>query len=304
MAKLIIGSRGSKLALTQTHHMRDQLCSLHADLEVEVEIIRTVGDVNRAPLRSFGGQGVFTKELENALLDGRVDLAVHSLKDLPTRFHADLDIIATPPREDVRDALIADASHPTLSQLPQGALVGTGSPRRQTQLRALRPDLELTEIRGNLDTRIDKVNRGECSAIVLAAAGLHRLGWQHHISAYLSPEEMLPAAGQAALGLQMRRDHPLKEYVAALDDAETHHSVRAERSLLRALRGGCHAPVAAWGRIEDGQLVLDGRVGHSSGTPLLHAQLKGAVGEDEELGIALADELRALGADEIIESAQ
>ena len=302
MAKLIIGSRGSQLALTQTRHMHDQLCAIHADLEVEIEIIRTTGDENRAPLRSFGGQGVFTKELENALLEGRVDLAVHSLKDLPTQFHTDLDIVATPPREDVRDALVSGASHPTLSTLPEGALVGTGSPRRQTQLRALRPDLQLTEIRGNLNTRIDRVTQGELAAIVLAAAGLHRLGWEHHISAYLSTEQMLPAAGQAALGLQMRGDHPLRERVAALNDADTRQAVRAERSLLRNLRGGCHAPVAAWGRVENERLVLDGRVGHSSGNPLLHAQLKGAIDESETLGIALAENLRALGADQIIES--
>ena len=302
MAKLIIGSRGSQLALTQTRYMSDQLCAIHTDLEVEIEIIRTTGDGSRVPLRSFGGQGVFTKELENALLEGRVDLAVHSLKDLPTQFHPDLDIVATPQREDVRDALVSSASHPTLSTLPEGALVGTGSPRRQTQLRALRPDLQLTEIRGNLDTRIEKVTQGEFSAIVLAAAGLHRLGWQQHISCYLSPEEMLPAAGQAALGLQMRGDHQLRARVAVLNDADTHQAVRAERSLLRTLRGGCHAPVAAWGRVEDTQLVLDGRVGHSSGTPLLHAQLKGAIDEGEALGVALAEKLRALGADQIIES--
>ena len=302
MTKLIIGSRGSQLALTQTRYMCDQLCAIHTDLEVEIEIIRTTGDGSHAPLRSFGGQGVFTKELENALLEGRVDLAVHSLKDLPTQLHPDLDIVATPPREDVRDALVSSASHPTLSTLPKGALVGTGSPRRQTQLRALRPDLQLTEIRGNLDTRIEKVTQGKFSAIVLAAAGLHRLGWQQHISCYLSPEEMLPAAGQAALGLQMRGDHQLRARVAVLNDADTHQAVRAERSLLRTLRGGCHAPVAAWGRVEDTQLVLDGRVGHSSGIPLLHAQLKGAIDEAQALGVALAEELRALGADQIIES--
>ena len=275
---------------------------MHTDLEVEIEIIRTTGDGSSAPLRSFGGQGVFTKELENALLDGRVDLAVHSLKDLPTQFHSDLDIVATPPREDVRDALISNASHLTLINLPEGALVGTGSPRRQTQLRALRPDLQLTEIRGNLETRIDKVTQGEFAAIVLAAAGLHRLGWEHHISAYLSTDQMLPAAGQAALGLQMRSNHPLRARVAALNDTDTHQAVRAERSLLRTLRGGCHAPVAAWGRVEDSLLVLDGRVGHSSGTPLLHTQLKGAIDESEALGVALAEKLRALGADQIIES--
>ena len=299
--KLTIGSRGSKLALTQTHHVRDQLRALHEDLEVEVEIIRTTGDRSGSSLRSFGGQGVFTKELENALLDGRVDLAVHSLKDLPTQFHADLEIVATPPREDVRDALVAGTAYSALSELPEGAVVGTGSPRRQTQLRALRGDLELVDIRGNLDTRIDKVARGECAAILLAAAGLHRLGWQHHISAYLPASDMLPAAGQAALGLQMRTDHPLRAYVAALDDASTHQSISAERSLLRTLRGGCHAPVAAWARIEEDLLVLEGRVGHPSGAPLLHARRSASPDGAEALGAQLAEDLRAQGADSIIQ---
>lgn len=301
MAKLIIGSRGSKLALTQTHHMRDQLRQLHEDLDVDVEIIRTTGDGSRDSLRSFGGQGVFTKELEKALLDGRVDLAVHSLKDLPTRFNTALAIVATPPREDVRDALIAGPAYSELGDLPEGACVGTGSPRRQTQLRALRPDLDLVDIRGNLDTRIGKVASGECTAVILAAAGLHRLGWQQHISAYLSTQDMLPAAGQAALGLQMRTDHPLRDRVAALNDVPTHCAVRAERSLLQTLRGGCHAPVAAWARIEDDRLVLDGRVGDPSGNPLLHAQRSGPADEPESLGAALAEDLRTQGADHLIQ---
>ena len=301
--KLIIGSRGSKLALTQTHHIRDQLTASDPALEVEVEIIRTTGDVSTGSLRSFGGQGAFTKELENALLDGRVDLAVHSLKDLPTQFHADLEIIATPPREDVRDVLVAGPIQ-SLDELPEGARVGTGSPRRQTQLRALRPDLDLIDIRGNLDTRIGKVAAGECAAILLAAAGLHRLGWQEHISAYIPAESLLPAAGQAALGLQMRSDNPLRHHVAALNDVATFQAISAERSLLRNLRGGCHAPVAAWARIENGQLVLDGRVGHPSGTPLLHGQLSAEPTDAEALGQRLADILRQQGADSLIQQSQ
>jgi hydroxymethylbilane synthase len=300
--KLIIGSRGSKLALTQTHHIRDQLSALHADLYIEVEIISTTGDTSTGSLRNFGGQGVFTKELENALLDHRVDLAVHSLKDLPTQIHADLEIVATPPREDIRDVLIAQKAR-SLDELPADARVGTGSPRRQTQLRALRPDLELADIRGNLDTRINKVANGDYDAIILAAAGLHRLGWQEHISAYLPAEHMLPAAGQAALGLQMRRMHPLRELVAALDDDDTHIAVSAERSLLKTLRGGCHAPVAAWARCQGSDLVIDGIVGHPSGDPILRAQLSAARNnvDAEALGRRLAEMLRARGADALIQ---
>jgi hydroxymethylbilane synthase len=299
--KLIIGSRGSKLALTQTHHIREQLQALHPELDVEVEIIRTTGDASSGSLRSFGGQGVFTKELENALLDGRVDLAVHSLKDLPTQFHADLEIIATPPREDVRDVLIAGAIK-SIDDLATGARVGTGSPRRQTQLRALRPDLDLVDIRGNLGTRIGKVAAGECAAVLLAAAGLHRLGWQEHISAYIPTESMLPAAGQAALGLQMRSDNSLRQRVAVLNDLPTFQAITAERSLLRSLRGGCHAPVAAWARLQGEQLVLDGRVGHPSGSPLLHSQLDADPDDAEALGQRLAEVLREQGADSIIQN--
>ena len=301
--KLIIGSRGSKLALTQTHHIRDQLIASDPALDVEVEIIRTTGDVSTGSLRSFGGQGAFTKELENALLDVRVDLVVHSLKDLPTQFHADLEIIATPPREDVRDVLVAGPIQ-SLDELPEGARVGTGSPRRQTQLRALRPYLDLIDIRGNLDTRIGKVAAVECAAILLAAAGLHRLVWQEHISAYIPAESLLPAAGQAALGLQMRSDNPLRHHVAALNDVATFQAISAERSLLRNLRGGCHAPVAAWARIENCQLVLDGRVGHPSGTPLLHGQLSAEPTDAEALGQRLADILRQQGADSLIQQSQ
>ncbi len=300
--KLIIGSRGSKLALTQTHHIRDQLSALHTDLHVEVEIISTTGDTSTGSLRSFGGQGVFTKELENALLDGRVDLAVHSLKDLPTQVHADLEIVATPPREDIRDVLVAQKAQ-SIDDLPAGARIGTGSPRRQTQLRALRPDLELADIRGNLDTRIDKVASGDYDAIILAAAGLHRLGWQEHISAYLPAEQLLPAAGQAALGLQMRRQHPLRAQVAALDDADTHIAISAERSLLKTLRGGCHAPVAAWARCQGADLVLDGLVGHPSGHPILKEQLRTERNnvDAEALGQRLAEMLRERGADALIQ---
>ena len=297
--KLTIGTRGSQLALTQTHAMRDLLLERHSGLEVAVEIIQTKGDVSSGSLRSFGGQGVFTKELENALLQGRVDLAVHSLKDLPTRFHDDLQLVATPPREDVRDVLIVHRGS-GLSDLPEGATVGTGSLRRRAQLLALRPDLELREIRGNLDTRIGKVERGEYDAILLAAAGLHRLGWTDRISAYLEPAQILPAVGQAALGLQMRRDHAMIALVESLDHPPTFAAITAERSLLRALQGGCHAPIAAWGQRQDGALHLDGLVGSPDGSWLLRAAVDGPLDQAEILGENLATDLRALGADDIL----
>ncbi len=298
--KFVIGSRGSKLALTQTHWVRDRLQTLEPDLDIEVAEIRTTGDTAKGSLRSFGGAGVFTKELERALLDGRVDLAVHSLKDLPTDVHPDLALVAAPEREDVRDTLIGP-NLTALDDLPQGALIGTGSLRRQAQLKALRPDLSFADIRGNLDTRIDKAMRGECDAVVLAAAGLHRLGWHGRISAYLTTDEILPAPGQAALGLQMRADHPLRDRVAFLDDPATAAAVRAERQLLQTLRAGCHAPVGAWGRSQGDDLILDGLVGDPEGTRILHASLRAPLAAAVDLGQALAAELRERGADDLLQ---
>jgi len=297
--KLVIGTRGSQLAMAQTSMIRDLLVERHPELEVAIEIIQTRGDVAAGPLRSFGGQGVFTKEIEKALLERRVDLAVHSLKDLPTRFHADLRLVATPAREDVRDVLVTRQDR-DLDGLPQGAVLGTGSLRRRAQLLALRPDLELREIRGNLDTRIGKVLDGEYDGILLAAAGLHRLGWQDRISAYLDTAQVLPAVGQAALGLQMHCAHELASLAESLNHPPTFAAVTAERSLLRALGGGCHAPIAAWGRLQDGALRLDGLVGQPDGSRLLRATAGAPFESAEILGETLAKELLARGADKIL----
>ena len=299
--KFVIGSRGSKLALPQTHWVRDRLQTLDPELNVEVEEIHTTGDATTGSLRSFGGVGVFTKELERALLDGRIDLAVHSLKDLPTDIHSDLALVAAPDREDVRDTLIG-LNLTALGDLPHGACIGTGSLRRRAQLKALRPDLSLTDIRGNLDTRVAKAMRGECDAVVLAAAGLHRLGWHERIGVYLSTDEMLPAPGQGALGLQMRADHPLRDRVAPLDDTATAAAVHGERKLLQSLRAGCHAPVGAWGRSDGDDLILDGLVGHPDGTRILRARLRAPLAEAADLGRALAAELRGQGADDLMQA--
>ena len=301
LVKLIIGSRGSKLALTQTHWVRDRLQKHNDSLEIEVLEIRTTGDTVTGSLRSFGGAGVFTKELERALLEGQIDLAIHSLKDLPTQMHPELTLVATPEREDVRDALIGpDLS--SLADLPNGARLGTGSLRRRAQLKALRPDLEILDIRGNLDTRIDKAMRGECDAVVLAVAGLNRLGWQQRIGVHLSLDQVLPAPGQGALGLQMRANNPLKSYVGALNHPPTQAAVQAERQLLQTLRAGCHAPVGAWARLEEDQLTLDGVVGHPDGTEMLRARHSAPLSDAQPLGEAAAAALREQGANALLQA--
>ncbi len=298
--KLVIGSRGSQLALVQAHEVRDRLLSLHDGLDVDISTIRTTGDATTGSLRSLGGTGVFTKALEDALLAAHIDLAVHSLKDLPTQMHPELALVATPEREDVRDALIGPGIS-SLADLPDGARVGTGSLRRRAQLKALRPDLNIIDIRGNLDTRIDKTTRGECDAVVLAVAGLNRLGWQERIGCYLPLNQVLPAPGQGALGLQMRADHPARATVAALNHAPTLVSVQTERHLLHTLRAGCHAPVGAWGRIEGDLLALDGLVGHPEGTQLLRAEMRAPRTCAGSLAESLADALRAQGADDLLQ---
>lgn len=301
LVKLVIGSRGSQLALVQAHQVRNRLLALQHGLDIEISIIRTTGDATTGSLRSLGGTGAFTKALECALLAKHIDLAVHSLKDLPTQTHPDLTLVATPEREDVRDALVGPGIS-SLADLPDGARVGTGSLRRRAQLKALRPDLNMLDIRGNLDTRIDKAMRGECDAVVLAVAGLNRLGWQERIGCYLPLHQVLPAPGQGALGLQMRLDHPARPAVAALNHAPTRAAVQAERHLLHTLRAGCHAPVGAWGRIEGNLLALDGLVGHPEGTQLLRVAQRTPRTGAKSLGASLAHALRSQGADTLLQT--
>lgn len=291
-----IGSRGSQLALTQANLVRDLLLRRHEGLDVEIEVIRTRGDVTAGSLRAMGGQGVFTAEIEHALLDRRVDLAVHSLKDLGTAPDEALALVASPPREDARDVLVAPAG--SLAALPEGACLGTDSPRRQAQLRNLRPDLRFASIRGNIDTRLGKVGDGRYDGIVLAAAALHRLGWQDRISAYFEPDEVLPAAGQAALGLQMRADDDKRNLVEVLNHSPTFAAVSAERACMRALGGGCSAPVATWARFVEGQLVLDALVGRPDGSGILRQQLTGA--DPAALGAEVAEGLLSQGAGELL----
>ncbi len=306
-AHLTIGSRGSKLALWQAEWMKAQLNRLYPQTEVSVEVIKTSGDVLKdAPLAVIGGKGVFTKELEEALLDGRIDLAVHSLKDLPTVLPEGLCIAAVTEREDARDALILRAGviveRPSIMSLPEGAIVGTSSPRRVSQLKHLRPDLRVKELRGNVDTRLRKLDAGDYDAVVLASAGLRRLGLMGRISAHLETEEMLPAVGQGALGIETREaDEETREMVAATDDEKTRAACTAERALLRELGGGCQLPIAAHAVVVgEERLRLSGLVALPSGETVIRDSVEGAQAGAEQLGVELARRLRERGAERLL----
>ena len=257
MRPLRIGTRGSVLARWQAEFIRKQLFSI-TGVEAELVIIKTSGDkLQASPLTQIGGKGIFIKELEDALMEETVDLAVHSVKDIPTDTPSQLSFPAVCRRDDVRDCLISH-SGATLANLKPNARVGTGSLRRQAQLRRHRGDLDLRDLRGNVDTRLRKVESGEYDAIILAKAGLDRLGWGHKITEVLSPEISLPAVGQGAIAVQSRaKDVEIGDILGKLDDAETRRAIIAERALLAALQGGCQLPLGAWARVERGELVMD-----------------------------------------------
>jgi len=301
---LAIGSRGSALALWQAEHVR-KLLHARVGLSAEVVVIKTSGDkLDHLPFGQVGLKGMFIKELEDALLDGRVDLAVHSLKDVPSEVPETLRLAAICEREDVRDALISRSGQ-SLDDLTQGARIGTSSLRRQSQLRHYRPDLRMCELRGNVGTRLTKLERGECDAIVLAKAGLDRLGMSERITQVLPEEISLPAAGQGALAIEARTgDRELASLLAALDHEATRRCVAAERALLAALGGGCQVPIGAWGRIERDAshdvLKLDAAVLSPDGTECLRQSAVGSADAAEALGRQVAASLRAAGAERIL----
>ena len=266
----------------------------------ELVFIKTHGDRTTTPITAAGGQGLFTKEIQRALLDDRIDLAVHSLKDLPTEVIDELVLAAVPRREDPRDVLVCN-NYDAVEQLPEAARVGTGSRRRQSQLLHMRPDLQVADIRGNVDTRLAKLDEGQYDAIILAAAGLKRLGLEDRASQLIPCEVMLPAVGQGALGLETRHDDAdTITALAPLDDAHTHAAVVAERALLAALRAGCLAPVGAWGRVEQVELKLDAVVLSPDGDSRLAASLSGPPETAATLGTTAAEQLIERGADELI----
>jgi hydroxymethylbilane synthase len=299
-----IGTRGSALALAQSGHVRERLTNGSAD-DVPLEVIETSGDRNpMASLRRFGGKGIFTKEIEEALLMGRVDLAVHSLKDLPTEMTAGLTIGALLPREDPRDAVIARGGVP-LEKLPRGAKVGTSSLRRRAQLLARRPDLEVVDLRGNVPTRIARLEEGRFDAIVIAAAGLRRLGLIDRATELLDDSFMLPAPGQGVVAIQIRDgDAKTSAAVSALHDPGAAAEAAAERSLLAALGGGCLVPIGARARVADGSLTLAGFVGDPSGRPALRRTARGPASDPEAVGRELAGMFLHEGARSILDKAR
>jgi hydroxymethylbilane synthase len=304
---LIIGSRGSKLALFQAEQAKASLLAINPSIDVRIEIIKTTGDVKSDPLTVIGGKGVFTKELEDALIDRRIDIAVHSLKDLPTIVAPQLTIGAICEREDPRDALVlrrdSNGASATLDGLPRQAIVGTSSQRRLTQLKALRPDVVIKDLRGNVDTRLRKLDEGQYDALILASAGLKRLGLADRISVAISPQQMLPAVGQGAVAIEVRGDDEISlNAVKALDHYSTRLACLAERSFLRALGGGCQLPIAAHAILEDDGLALDGLVASQDGKQIVRNTISGKATEAEMLGTRLAERLLSLGANSLLQN--
>jgi hydroxymethylbilane synthase len=302
--KLIIGTRGSKLALWQTNWVKAELEGYHPHLQIDIRIISTKGDrVLDVSLPKLGeqGKGLFTKELEDEMFAGTIDLAVHSLKDLPTELPAGLTIGAICEREDVRDAFVARPGISRFADLPQGAVVGTSSVRREAQLRSRRSDLQIVPVRGNVDTRLRKLDEGEYDAIILAAAGLRRLGYDARITEYLDSSLMLSAVGQGALAVETReRDGRVNEILRPLDHQPTRLACTAERTFLKGLGGGCIVPIAALCKVSDTTLRLDGLVAKPDGSKILRDQISAEAGDAESLGQQLAENLLQQGAKEIL----
>jgi hydroxymethylbilane synthase len=291
---ITIGSRGSMLALWQANHVQSLLKT--QGMESRIEVIHTTGDkITDVPLARLGAQtstkGLFTKELEDALLDGRIDIAVHSLKDMPTQLPEGLELVAVPEREDPFDAMIGS----TLEDLPHGAVVGTSALRRQAQLKALRPDLDIQSIRGNLDTRLRKLDEGQYQAIVLACAGLRRLGWAHRITERFAAHRLCPAVGQGALAIEARAGD---QRVSLLTHTPTLHAVEAERACLREFGGGCQIPLGAFARQEGSSLLLQAVVASPGGQRVIRFSAAG--GDPVSLGRRVADGLLAQGAHEVL----
>lgn len=300
---IYIGTRGSKLALWQANWVKSALLAKHPLLAAELVIIKTKGDkILDVPLAKVGGKGLFVKEIEDALLDGRIDLAVHSMKDMPAEIPAGLCIGAVPERETPQDVLISKKGL-LLSKLPSGACIGTSSLRRAAQLLHARPDLVIKPLRGNLDTRLKKLETQDFDAVVLAAAGVKRLGFENRITEYLHETIMLPAAGQGALCVEIRQNDPaIEAIVTALEHPRTRAVVAGERAFLNRLAGGCQVPMAAHGQIENSGFTLCGLVATIDGTTVIKDTLSGALESSEFVGVKLAERLISKGAQAIIET--
>ncbi|EPI8561319.1 hydroxymethylbilane synthase [Vibrio fluvialis] len=296
-----IATRQSPLALWQAHYVKDALQAAHPGLEVELVTMVTRGDVILdTPLAKVGGKGLFVKELEVAMLEGRADLAVHSMKDVPVDFPEGLGLVTICEREDPRDAFVSN-TYASLDELPHGAIVGTCSLRRQCQLKEARPDLVIKELRGNVGTRLGKLDAGEFDAIILAAAGLKRLKLEQRIRSFIEPEQSLPAVGQGAVGIECRLDDArLRELLAPLSHAETTDRVLCERAMNLTLEGGCQVPIGSYALLEGDDLWLRALVGEPDGSHIVRGEIRGPRQDAERLGIELANQLLANGARDIL----
>ena len=300
-AKLVIASRESALAMWQAEHIRDRLAALYPKMEISILGMTTRGDqILDVSLSKIGGKGLFVKELETALEDGHADIAVHSLKDVPMHLPPGFILTCICKREDPRDAFVSN-NYANLEALPPDSVVGTSSLRRESQLRARFPHLKIEPLRGNVQTRLRKMDEGQYAAIILAAAGLKRLGLDERIRDLISPEKSLPAVGQGALGIECRTDRAdIAALLRPLHDAETAACVLAERAMSRALAGSCQVPLGGFTEIKDGKLKMRGFVASPDGKRMVRAEQIGNIDEPEALGNAIADALRAQGADEIL----
>lgn len=298
---LKIATRKSPLAMWQANFVKDRLEALYPELQVELVPMSTQGDkILDTPLAKVGGKGLFVKELETAMLEGRADIAVHSMKDVPVEFPEGLGLHTICEREDPRDAFVSNR-FTAIDELPQGAVVGTSSLRRQCQLRAARPDLVIRDLRGNVNTRLAKLDAGEYDAIILAAAGLKRLEMAYRITAFIEPEQSLPANGQGAVGIECRLDdHELHALLAPLEHPETRIRVLTERAMNRALQGGCQVPIGAYALVEGEEVWLRGLVGSPDGSRVIRDEIRGPLADGETLGHTLAQRLLADGADAIL----
>lgn len=300
---LRIATRKSPLALWQTNHVRDALCRAHPELQIEIVEITTKGDkILDTPLAKIGGKGLFVKELENCLLEGRADIAVHSMKDVPIELPEGLTLPVIMRREDPYDAFVSN-HYPNLAALPKEAIVGTSSLRRQSQLLALRPDLQIRSLRGNIGTRLNKLDNGDYDAIVLAAAGLKRLGMAERIREVLKPDIILPAIGQGAIGIECRQnDAQTLELISVLNDTPTQQRIIAERALNERLGGGCQVPIGGFAQIDEDGLHLQGLVGDIQGKQVIRHTIHGPIDLGDQLGRQLGNELLAQGADKLLQN--
>ena len=299
---IVIGSRGSQLALWQANWVKSELERLHSNADIDIRIIATSGDnIQDVPLAKIGGKGLFVKEIEEALLANEIDLAVHSMKDVPMELPTELGISVITKRENPLDALISKNGE-KLADLPQGATIGTSSLRRSSQLLKYRDDFKIHPLRGNVDTRLRKVEEGKYDAILLASAGLNRLGWANRITEEISHDILLPAMGQGALGIETRLDDTMiYDFISTLNHEQTHYAVSAERSLVGRLDGGCQVPIGAYARVEKGLITLKGLVASLDGEVIYKLENVGPVDDAINIGQELGSKLLKMGANEILE---